>query len=172
MLHTYLTKNGFLQNLADHCVYTKHQHDEKVIIIIWVDDLIIAASNHSVLKSGKTMLTKRFQMKDLGKLKHFLGIDFDQSEGEVKMSQKRYVNKILQRFGMQDCRSRETPCETKLEYTADAEKLTDPRRFREAVGSLIYLSTCTPPDISFVVSKLSQHFAEPTLEHWNTVKRV
>lgn len=83
------------------------------------------------------------------------------------MSQNRCVNKILEGFGMQVCRSRETPCETKLEYTADAEKLTDSRRFREAVGSLIYLSTCTRPDISFVVSKLSQHFAEPTLEHWN-----
>lgn len=47
VLHTYLTKNVFLQNLADHCVYTKQQRDEKVIIIIWVDDLIVAASNHN-----------------------------------------------------------------------------------------------------------------------------
>lgn len=71
MLHTYLTENGFLQNLADHCVYTREKHDEKVIIIIWVDDLMTAANNHSVLKSVKTMHTKRFQMKDLGKLKDF-----------------------------------------------------------------------------------------------------
>lgn len=47
------------------------------------------------------MLTERLQMKDLGKLKHFLGIDFDQTEGKVKMSQKRYVNRILERFEMQ-----------------------------------------------------------------------
>lgn len=73
---------------------------------------------------------------------------------------------------MQDCRSRETQCETKLEYTADAEKMTDPRRFREAVGSLIYLCTCTRQGISYVVCKLSQHFAEPTIEHWKTVIRV
>lgn len=50
--------------------------------------------------------------------------------------------------------------------------MQEPRRFREAVGSLIYLSTCTLPDIRFVVSKLSQYFAEPTVEHWNTVKHV
>lgn len=49
--------------------------------------------------------------------------------------------------------------------------MTEPR-YREAVGSLIYLSTCTRPGISFVVSKLSQHFNEPTVEHWNTVKHV
>ena len=172
MLHTCLINDDFIQNPADHCVYTKEKHDEKVMLIVWVDDLIIAASNQSVLNNMKMMLTETFQMKDLGKLKHFLGIDFDQTEGEVKMSQKKYVNKILERFEMQDCKSRETPCEAKLEYTEDAEKMTDPRRFREAVGSLIYLSTCTRPDISFVVSRLSQHFAEPTIEHWNTVKHV
>ena len=73
---------------------------------------------------------------------------------------------------MQNCKARETPCEPKLEYTENAVKMTEPRKYREAVGSLIYLSTCTRPDISFVVSKLSQHFGEPTEEHWNTVKHV
>ena len=172
MLHTCLSENGFVQNPADHCVYTRENQNEKVILIIWVDDLILAASDESVLKSVKSMLTERFQMKDLGKMKHFLGIDFDQAEGQVKMSQKKYISKILERFEMQDCKSRETPCELKLEYTENAEKMKDPRKYREAVGSLIYLSTCTRPDINFVVSKLSQHFAEPTLEHWSTVKHV
>ena len=111
-------------------------------------------------------------MKDLGKLKHFLGIDFNPTDGQVKMLQKKYVTKILERFGMQDCKSRETPCEPKLEYTEEAEKMKEPRKYREAVGSLIYLSTCTRPDITFVVSKLSQHFAQPSVEHWNTVKHV
>ena len=172
MLHTCLIENDFVQNPADTCVYTKEKHNEKVILIIWVDDLIIAASNENVLKNVKGILTERFKMKDLGKLRYFLGIDFKQEDGVVKMSQERYVSKILDRFGMQDCKARETPCEPKLEYTEDAEKMKDPRKYREAVGSLIYLSTCTRPDITFVVSKLSQHFAEPTVEHWNTIKQV
>ena len=53
----------------------------------------------------------------------------------------------------------------KLEYTEDAEKIKEPRKYREAVGSLIYLSTCTRPDITFVFSKLSQHIAEPNEEN-------
>ena len=73
---------------------------------------------------------------------------------------------------MEDCRARETPCESKLDYSENAEKMTNSRKYREAVGSLIYLSTCTRPDISFVVSKLSQHFDSPTEEHWSTVKHV
>lgn len=172
LLHAYLTENGFEQNPADHCQYTREKQNEKVILIVWVDDLIIAANNEEVVKSVKMMLTDRFKMKDLGKLNNFLGIDFNQSEGQVTMSQERYVNKILSRFGMQDCRVRETPCESKLEYTENAEKMEEPRMYREAVGSLIYLATCTRPDLSFVVSKLSQHFAEPSEEHWSTVKHV
>ena len=69
MLHTCLVENGFVQNPADYCVYAREKHDEKVMLIVWVDDLIIAASNQSVLNSVKLMLTERFQMKDLGKLK-------------------------------------------------------------------------------------------------------
>ncbi len=172
VLHECLTKNGFTQNPADNCVYTKEKCDEKVILIVWVDDLIIAANSESVLESVKGMLTERFKMKDMGRLKYFLSIDFEQTDGLVKMSQERYVRKILDRFDMQSCKTRETPCEPKLDYSEDAEKIEESRKFREAVGRLIYLSTCTRPDLSFVVSKLSQHFAEPTEQHWNTVKHV
>lgn len=141
LLHACLSDNGFKQNPANHRVYTKENQNEKVIILIWVDDIIIAASNEATLKNVKKMLTERFKMKDLGKLKHFLAIDFDQKEGQVKMSQTRYVNKILERFGMQECRVRETPCEPKLEYSEDSEQLKDPKEYREAVGSLLYSST-------------------------------
>lgn len=172
ILHDCLTENGFTQNPADNCVYARESKDGKVIIIIWVDDLIIAASNEERLREVKEMLAEKFKMKDLGRLKHFLGIDFNQSDGCVNMSQEKYTNKILERFNMQNCRTRETPCDQKLEYTEDAVKMEDVRRYREAVGSLIYLTTCTRPDLSFVVSRLSQYFAEPTEEQWVTVKHV
>lgn len=172
VLHSYLCQNGFEQNSADHCVYTKEKQGEKLILIIWVDDIILAASSDNVMLDVKQILTQRFKMKDLGALKHFLGIDFEQTDGRIKMSQEKYVKKVLERFEMQDCKPRETPCEPKPDYTENAEKLKQSRQSREAVGSLIYLATCTTPDISYVVSKLSQHFSEPTVEHWNTVKHV
>lgn len=55
---------------------------------------------------------------------------------------------------------RATPCEQKLDYSDDAEEMSDVTKYREAVGSLIYMATCTRPDLSFVVSKLSQYFAK------------
>ena len=172
LLHDHLTENYFTQNQADHCVYTRETEHEKVIVIIWVDDLLIAASNEEAMKVTKDMLTARFKMKDLGKLKHFLGIDFEQTGNCVTMSQAKYVEKILDRFNMQDCKARSTPCEQKLNYTDDAALLSDVSMYREAVGSLIYLTVCTRPDLSFIVSKLSQYFNQPTVEHFCTVKHV
>lgn len=63
----------------------------------------------------KEMLTAKFKIKYSGKLKHL-----DQSDSCVKMSQKRCVEKVLERFNMQDCKPRATPCEQKLSYTAEA----------------------------------------------------
>lgn len=172
VLHECLTGDSFKQNPADHCVYAKETKHGKVIMIIWVDDLIIATSNEGLMLNVKGMLSEKFKMKDLGVLKHFLGINFSQSDGCVKMSQETYVNKILERFNMQNCKPRETPCDQKLCYTEDAVRINDVKMYREAVGSLIYLATCTRPDLSFIVSKLSQYFSEPTEEQWVTVKHV
>ena len=107
-----------ISHRADHCVYAKEADDGKVIIIIWVDDLIIAASNDKILKKVKEMLSEKIKLKDLGRLKHFLGIDFNQSDGCVKMSLEKYatVYKILERFNMQSCKPRETPCDQNLDY--------------------------------------------------------
>ena len=88
------------------------------------------------------------------------------------MSQQSYVTKLLERFTMHNCKPRSTPCELKLNYTAGDEKLSHPRKYREAVGSLIYQTSCTRPDLSSVVSKLSQYFSEPTEKQWTTVKHV
>ncbi|KAL6483448.1 hypothetical protein MHYP_G00083200 [Metynnis hypsauchen] len=90
MLHKCLINDNFTQNPADHCVYTKESEQAgKVIIVIWVDDLIIAANNTSSLEQVKAMFSTRFKMKDLGRLKHFLGIDFSQSDDCITMSQQR-----------------------------------------------------------------------------------
>ena len=115
------------------------------------------------------MLTARFKMKDLGKLRLFLGIDFNQSDDCVTMSQAKYVEKILESFYMQDCKPRSTPCEQKLNYTDDTALMSDVSRYREAVGSFIYW---TRPNLFFIASKLSQYFTEPTEQHFCTVNHV
>lgn len=110
-------------------------------------------------------------MKDMGPLKHFLGINFEQSEGEIKMTQKRYIEKMLTKFGMSECKPRVTPCEQKLNFDNEGE-IIDSTGYREIEGSLIYIMTCTRPDFSWLVSKLSQHLAEPRQQHWTVAKHL
>ena len=97
MLHDYLIELQYVQSLCDNCVYTKHNHDDKVIIIVWVDDLIIAASNNHVLNDIKHALCSKFKMSDLGLISKFLGIGFSVNNNEIEINQIKYINKILQK---------------------------------------------------------------------------
>ena len=172
MLHNYLIDNDFVQCTTDMCVYTNISDGNMIALLIWVDDLIIAASSDALLCETKQMLNAKFHMKDLGKLSYFLGIDFDQSNDVVTMNQSRYISKMLERFDMSDCKPRSTPSEQKLECNDDHEIEIDPRMYREVVGSLIYAMTCTRPDICWIVTKLSQYLSKPSNVHWVAAKHV
>lgn len=86
------------------------------------------------------------------------------------MNQSINIEKLLHKFGMEDCKTRTTPCEIKIEYCA--EDSVDAKLYREIVGSLIYISTCTRPDITWVVSNLSRNLDKPTYEDFITSKHV
>lgn len=138
-LHWFLLENDFVQNFVDNCVYIKQDDSGLVAMLVWVDDIIIAASDmmHKSEATCKRMLKKMFHMKDLGRLSYFLGINFEQGGGFVKMNQKSYISKVLERFEMSDCKSKTTPSEQRLEF--GNETPIDPRRYREAVGGLVYM---------------------------------
>ena len=88
VLHTYLVENNFVQNQSDTCVYTMSNDNETIYILVWVDDLIIAASNEEALSRTKKVLANRFKMKDMEKLSYFLSFDFEQKNNCVKINQK------------------------------------------------------------------------------------
>ena len=89
MLHECLIRNDFIQNPTDHCVYMKQ--NERLLIVSWVDDLIIAADKVISLSNVKKMLMSEFKMKDLGKLNHFIEIDFHTAQECVKMKKKQQI---------------------------------------------------------------------------------
>jgi len=129
MLHSYLLENSFVQSDVDNCVYVKQIGDNMIVIVVWVDDLIVGASNDLLLCETKDMLKEKFKMKDLGKLSHFLGVDFEQGDGYVKVNQTKYLRKVLGRFGMSDCKPRSTPSEPKFEGNDDEP--VDPRLYHK-----------------------------------------
>ena len=90
-----------------------------VVILVWVDDLIIAASNDTLMQDTKVMLKDKFHMKDIGRLSYFWGIHFNQNDGYVQMNQKMYFTKLLVRFEMPDCKPRSTPSEQRVEWNGE-----------------------------------------------------
>lgn len=167
MLHSYLLTENFKQSLADNCVYTKITEKSKVIVIVWVDDIIIASDSEEKLESVKEFLSRKFKMKDLNEISWFLGIEFKHENGCITMNQAKYIMKLLERFQMTDCKPKATPCNSDVVKLKDEDStyMEDPRLYREIVGSLIYIMTGTRPDLCYVVTKLSQHMSKPTKAH-------
>ena len=175
LLHSTLLSQNFKQSLVDYCVYTRFLDSCKVIILIWVDDIIIASNNINELNSVKSFLNNKFKMTDLNQLLYFLGIHFEFNDGCVTMDQRMYLEKIIDRFGMNNCNPKSTPCDlnvNKLLNDCDSEVLSDGSIYREIVGSLIYAMSNTRPDLAFIVTKLAQYMSKPTKAHLSIAKHT
>ena len=153
MLHEYLVEKGFIQSAVDPCLYTRKTGETTVMMLVWVDDILIAGTNEECIDEVKCELKLKFKMSDFGKLSYFLGIQFKFEGNSVKMTQSLYLQKILERFGMQDCKPRKTPCDPNLHFSESDDTIVDVTLYRELIGSLIYAMTCTRPDICWIVSK-------------------
>ena len=145
-------------------MYVKHDGKDIVILLIWVDDIVIACSNVSILDEVKAMLSQKFKMKNLGVISRFLGIDLKSVLGMITMDQEHYLSKVLERFGMTNCKPKSLPSEQKSICPKNAEPF-DSTKYGEAIGCLIYAITCTKPDISWIATKLVQYSQNPTADH-------
>eukprot|EP00111_Clytia_hemisphaerica_P024515 TCONS_00072274-protein len=127
------------------------------------------------MKSIKSQLSAKFNMKDLGELSFFVGIDFEVNPDSITMSQSRYLTNMLKKYNFEKCKPRKTPCETNPNAYNDNQGESneeDTKLYRQMVGSLIYAMTCTRPDLSYCITKLSQHLSNPTPGDWIMLKHV
>ena len=175
-IDNYLKSQGYTPSDADPCIYVKHKKGKMVVIALYVDDTVIASNCNDLLKSAKTMLSEKFDMTDLGEVESILGMSIkrDRKIGILTISQSAYLQSVLERFGMADCNPVSTPMEPGKHYekTPDNEEGLETREFQALIGSLVYASIATRPDISEAVGKLSQHMSRPNNEHWAAAKRV
>eukprot|EP00253_Pinus_taeda_P003658 PITA_03658 len=113
-----------------------------------------------------------FEMTDMGFLRYFLGIEVDQNEKGIFISQARYVNQVLSRFNMEECKAAITPTVMRLKLSReDSSKDFDPSLYKSIVGSLMYL-TATRLDIMYVVNLISRFMERPKEAHWQAAKRI
>jgi hypothetical protein len=111
-------------------------------------------------------------MKDIGLIHYFLGLKVWQSLEKIFVNQGKYVVEILKMFDMLECKSMNTPMETKLKLLVDTSlELVDATLYIQIIRSLMYL-TNTMSDICFAVNTLSQYLVEPRCVHLTTAKHV
>eukprot|EP00253_Pinus_taeda_P022402 PITA_22402 len=114
----------------------------------------------------KTVMKEEFEMTDIGLLRYFLGIEVEQNENGIFISQEKYANEVLERFNMQECKAAITPTVMGLKLSKeDSSKDFDPSLYKSIVGSLMYL-TATRPDIMHDVSLISRFMERPKEAHW------
>ena len=172
LLHKFFMNNNFIQSSADPCVYFTKSELDYIIALIWVDDIVLATNSTDCLSKIKTLLKDTFMMKDLGPISRFLGMKFVQTDDSIEINQTHYLNKILLKFGMEQCKPRSTPCEVNPTAFNSDESNEPQNNYREIIGSLIYAMVCTRPDLCWVVTKLSQHLDKPNKADWVMVKHV
>jgi hypothetical protein len=119
-------------------------------------------------------LNEEFALKDLGDLHYFLGIEVSKARDGIILTQEKYVNDLLTRVGMAQCKPVSSPLSTSEKLSLHEGTALGPKdatNYRSVVGALQYL-TLTRPDISFAVNKVCQFLHAPTTVHWAAVKRI
>ena len=160
------------RNPADDCVYVRRKGGQILIIALYVDDLLIACSDKAVLVQTKAQLCNGFKMKDLGESKIILGMDISRERHARTLSlcQSRYAQKVIDRFGLTSARGQPTPMDPEVDLTQPAASCKQP--YREAIGSLMYLTVGTRPYLSYAICTLAKFVENPSELHWDAVKRV
>ncbi|KAL9261973.1 Retrovirus-related Pol polyprotein from transposon TNT 1-94-like protein [Drosera capensis] len=155
---SFMLNHGYSRSAYDSCVYYRRLHDGSFIyLLLYVDDMLIAAKNLSQVQELKKQLSTEFDMKDLGSAKKILGmkISRDRKCGKLYLSQKRYIKKVLERFGMSNAKPVNTPLAVHFKLSASLSPKTKEEEAEIVVGSLMYAMVCTRPDIAQAVSVVS-----------------
>lgn len=163
---------GFVTCKADSCVFVSRRDGKMIVLAIHVDDGLIAGDDDKCIREAVSYLQTHFEIK-LMSVGCFLGLQIVQeNDGSIFLHQKAYANRISNRFNMGNCNAVTTPSDPNqvLHGFIDSEPSNYP--YREAVGSLMYLSLGTRPDITYSVGIASRHQENPTIVHENAVKRI
>jgi hypothetical protein len=169
----FLKKKGFIQLVKDTCVFYRST-PEFQILTIYVDDIVLMTETDRGMKDLKSILESGFKMVDLGPIHHLLGIEFKRDTDFLYMSQKLYISKMLERFGMTNAGQVSTPADPNvcLQKNDGYSKPVDRTSYQSIIGSLLFLALTTRPDISLAVGVCARFCSDPNQKHLSAAKRI
>jgi hypothetical protein len=179
---SFMVSQNYTRSEYDHCVYFKKLNNGIfIILVLYVDDMILASKSITEINRLKAQMARTFDMKDLGAARQILGMEIfkDRRNGKLWLSQQKYVEKILLRFGMNDVKPVSVPLASHFKLSSSLCPSTKEEKeymsripYANAVGSLMYVMVSTRPDISHAVGVVSRFMENPGKEHWAAVKWV
>ena len=166
---------GYSQSEGDHTLFFKRSQDSKIdVLIVYVDDIIVTRNDVYEIRNLKRHFTSNFDIKSLGQLTYFLGIEVAYSKSGIVLSQHKYILDLLKDTGKLNCKPTSTLVDTNVKLKAkqnDQDNSINKTSFQRLVGRLLYLNH-TRPNISFVVNSLSQYILDPRQSHQIAADRI
>ncbi|KAJ0775601.1 putative RNA-directed DNA polymerase [Helianthus annuus] len=169
----FITSKGFRSSTCDQSLFVYQQGSSNIAyLLLYVDDIVLTASNDRLLNNIISTLSREFAMTDLGRLHHFLGIKVSQQKNGIFLSQAQYAKDIIARASMSSCKPCSTPVDLSSKLSAtDGALFSDPTLYRSLASALQYL-TFTRPDLSYAVQQVCLFMHEPRDPHFAFMKRI
>ena len=171
-----LVKLGFEQTPSDPCML---RHLERgIILLVYVDDISIAAKKRSDVNWFKDEFAKVFKIKDLGEMSVILGIRITRNRKErtIRLDQTRYLSDLIDSLNMTADKSKpiELPMNgyDSLRPAGPNDKRINQHDYQHKVGKIMYAAIHTRPDIAFATGRLSQYLSDPAKHHGTALKTL
>jgi len=182
-LDEFLRKEGFsfVRSEADYSLYVLRKDDKVIWLLVYVDDMLLASNCRKFLDIFKGALSKRFEMKDLGEARHFLGMHIkrDRAKRLLTIDQTSFLEQILSEAKMSDCRPVGTPMVPGVSLTKATAPLTEAETqqfthipYSRVIGELNFAMRVSRPDIAYAVSALSKFLSNPGVEHYQQLHHL
>jgi hypothetical protein len=179
---SFMLAHGYSRSNYDHCIYLKQfPNGYFVYLLLYVDDMLIASHDKSLIVELKAQLSHEFDMKDLRPAKKILGMEIQRNRraGTLFLSQKSYIEKVLESYNLSNFKYVATPFASHFKLSSKQCPVTEDEKehmshilYSNVVGNLMYAMICTRPDLAHVVSVDSRFMHNPGKEHWNAVKWI
>ncbi|KAG7551025.1 Zinc finger CCHC-type [Arabidopsis thaliana x Arabidopsis arenosa] len=163
---------GYQASNSDPSLFFKKKGGVHVVVLLYVDDMIITGNDDAEIARLQEDMSIRFEMKKLGELNNFLGLEVERVKDGIFVGQQGYARRIVEKFGVHEGKTRTTPMDVNIKLRRDeGSLLPDARPYRALVGSLLYL-TITRPDIAFAVGLVSRFMQAPMKPHLEAAKKI
>jgi hypothetical protein len=179
---TWLREYGFTSSSVDETMFRLERKGAKgteiILMSMYVDDGACATNSSSFYKQFIKDLSAKYGLSDQGELKWHLSMRFSQDlkNSTINMNQEAYIDAMLKRFDMEHANERDTPLPPKVRLSkAGCPKIPDKKivkPFQQLVGSLMYVTCATRPDIAYAVNSCAQYMSNPTLAHLESAKHI